>query len=110
MSINPLKRIVNFLALVLLARCLCAGLGFCAYRHAGFGSGVSVGDLSIETLLAARWGMGFVGTAAATFMVMKTARIRSTQSATGILYIAMIFVIFGELTSIIMAARSGVVW
>ena len=42
--------------------------------------------------LAARWGMGFVGSAIATYMTWKTAQIRSTQSATGILYIAMIFV------------------
>jgi len=29
-------------------------------------------------------------------MVYETARIRSTQSATGILYIAVIFVVYGE--------------
>ena len=59
--------------------------------------------------LAARWGMGFVGTAIATYMTWKTAQIRSTQSATGILYITMIFVLFGELTSMILAGRAGVI-
>jgi hypothetical protein len=41
-------------------------------------------------------------------MTWKTAQIRSTQSATGILYIAMIFVLFGELTAMILASRAGV--
>ena len=60
--------------------------------------------------LAARWGMGFVGTAIATFMTWKTARIRSTQSATGILYIAMIFVLFGELTGMILSRQAGIMF
>ena len=40
---------------------------------------------------------GLLGPAAFAFMVHETARIRSTQSATGILYIAVIFVMYGEL-------------
>lgn len=39
---------------------------------------------------------GLLGPAAFAFMVHETARIRSTQSATGILYIAVIFVMYGE--------------
>lgn len=39
---------------------------------------------------------GIVGPAALAYMVHETARIRSTQSATGILYIAVIFVVYGE--------------
>ena len=62
-------------------------------------------DAQMGMFLAARWGMGFAGAAIATFMTWKTAQIRSTQSATGILYIAMIFVLFGELTAMILAGR-----
>jgi hypothetical protein len=51
-----------------------------------------------------------VGAAIATFMTWKTAQIRSTQSATGILYITMIFVLFGELTSMILAGRAGAIY
>jgi len=40
---------------------------------------------------------GILGPAVFTYMVYETARIRSTQSATGILYIAVIFVLVGEL-------------
>ena len=53
--------------------------------------------------------MGFVATAIATYLTWKTAQIRSTQSATGILYITMIFVLFGELTSIDPGGPDGVI-
>ena len=67
-----------------------------------------IGDLpDAGIFLAARWGMGFAGAAIATFMTWKTAQIRSTQSATGILYILMIFVLFGELSSMILSGRAG---
>ncbi len=39
---------------------------------------------------------GLLGPGALAFMVHETARIRSTQSATGILYIAVVFVMYGE--------------
>lgn len=39
---------------------------------------------------------GILGPAVFAFMVHETARIRSTQSATGILYIAVVFVMYGE--------------
>jgi len=39
---------------------------------------------------------GILGPAAFAYMVRETARLRSTQSATGILYMAMIFVVYGE--------------
>ncbi len=39
---------------------------------------------------------GILGPAVFAYMVHETARIRSTQSATGILYIATIFVVYGE--------------
>ncbi len=61
MSIEPLKRMVAFLAWGLLARCVLAavGLSLSRFRYSGFGS-VSAGGAEMW-LLAARWGMGFVG-------------------------------------------------
>ena len=58
-------------------------------------------DSSSWLFLAMRWGMGFVGPVAAAALAWKTVQIRSTQSATGILYVAMTLVLFGELTSLI---------
>ena len=107
MSIEPLKRMISILACALAARCVLAGFGMYALEAAAIGSGASAEDTQTAMFLAARWGMGFVGSAIATFMTWKTVQIRSTQSATGILYIAMIFVLFGELTSMILAGPAG---
>jgi hypothetical protein len=107
MSIEPLKRIVLLMALALSARCAFAGAGLWEFRHTNFAESASVVASSAITLVATRWGMGFVGTAVATYLTWRTAQIRSTQSATGILYITMIFVLFGELTSMILAVRAG---
>src|SRR5437764_1356718 len=57
--------------------------------------------------LAVRWGMGVLGPAVATLLTWKTVAIRSTQSATGILYIAMTLVLFGELTAMVMSRETG---
>jgi hypothetical protein len=107
MSIEPLKRMITILACTLAARCVLAGFGMYALEPRAIGSGASAEDTQTAMFLAARWGMGFVGSAIATFMTWKTVQIRSTQSATGILYIAMIFVLFGELTSMILAGPAG---
>jgi hypothetical protein len=108
MSIEPLRRAVAWIAAALVARCVLAGIalvmsdarwGVVIPAQAGTQSGL---------FMTARWGMGFLGTAVATFLTWRTVRIRSTQSATGILYITMIFVLFGELTALILAANSGI--
>ena len=59
--------------------------------------------------LLMRWGMGFAGPFLATILAWKTVQIRSTQSATGILYAAMALVLFGELTSLIGARDGGLI-
>jgi hypothetical protein len=108
MSIEPLKRMIGLIALALAVRCALAGVGVWTSQQGSADLFASTVDTQAGMFLAARWGMGFVGTAIATYMTWKTAQIRSTQSATGILYIAMIFVLFGELTAMILASRAGV--
>jgi hypothetical protein len=107
MTIEPLKRSLNLIAAGLLARGLFAGIGIWAARAGMLASG-SGGHVSDATFLAMRWGMGFVGTAVSVYLARRTVAIRSTQSATGILYITSIFVLFGELTAIV-TAGPGVV-
>lgn len=50
---------------------------------------------------------GLAAPLALAFLVRSTTRIRSTQSATGLLYVAMILVLFGELTAIFLEIVSG---
>ena len=40
-------------------------------------------------------------------MIRNTVRIRSTQSATGLLYVALILVLFGELTAAFLGVTTG---
>jgi hypothetical protein len=109
MTIDPLKRTIALIAWGLAARSLCASIGL-AVARAGLVSQASfAGDTDSPILLIGRWGMGFLAAGVATFMAWRTARIRSTQSATGILYITMIFVLFGELMSLVLTGRNGMI-
>jgi hypothetical protein len=109
MSIGPLKRLVNVMAWALLARLLLAGAGLWLARNGPFAAGTAPVLASQGLVLVARWGLGFGGTAGGTYMAWKTVQLKSTQSATGILYITMIFVLFGELTSLWISGASGVI-
>ena len=111
MTIEPLKRAIVLIAGGLAARAVLAGVGlalvFLLAAFAGHASPAS--DSGVTVLFCGRWGMGFLATGIATYMTWKTAMIRSTQSATGILYIAMIFALFGELMSLVLSGRYGVI-
>jgi hypothetical protein len=107
MSIEPLERSLNLIVAGIIARSLFAGIGLWGAKVGLFASG-SGGPASDATYIAMRWGMGFLGAAVSVYLARRTVEIRSTQSATGILYITSIFVLFGELTSIVGAVPGGV--
>jgi hypothetical protein len=93
MSLTPLLRLlVGFFAALLLRAMI-----------SGFGLWFWVGEHSLAALdevaifLPMRWGIGFVGPLVLGIMAWKTAKIRSTQSATGILYVVVILTFLGEL-------------
>jgi hypothetical protein len=108
MSIAPLKQFVRCMAWGLGARALLAALGWWLWQEGTDGSH-GPGQVS-GFFLAIRWGMGFAGPALATLLTWKTVAIRATQSATGILFIALTFVLFGELTALILARDAGVLF
>jgi hypothetical protein len=95
MSLKPLLRLIAALAVSTAARMAVDGVGLC------WTSGAAVGTLDNERLLLllVRWAVGFAGALGLTWMAWRTARIRSTQSATGILYVVVVFCFLGELTS-----------
>jgi hypothetical protein len=106
MSIDPLKGFVRCIGWGLGARGLIALLGL-SLAHAGLaGLDQGLNESSSSLFLTMRWAVGFVGPVVAATLAWKTVQIRSTQSATGILYVAMTLVLFGELTSLI-GSRSG---
>jgi hypothetical protein len=109
MTVDPLKRAVAVLGGGLFARALLALAALLASQQGALGPGIARSDPSGALFLSVRWGLGIAAAGIATYMTWKTAEIRSTQSATGILYIAMIFVCFGELTSLVLAGREGLI-
>jgi len=56
--------------------------------------------------LGLRWAAGIVGTMALAVLAWKTLKIPNTQSATGILYAAVILAFIGELTSALLSAQT----
>lgn len=106
MSIDPLKRFVAIMGGALLIRGLIALVGLGLAHSVAVGTGGAGGEFGGPLFLAMRWGMGFAAPIVACYLAWKTVQIRSTQSATGILYVALALVLFGELSSLI-ASRSG---
>ena len=103
MSLSPLLRLLAVLAIATVGRMVVDGvaLGNWTSQH-------SLGNLREDYLLwlPVRWGVGFVLPLGLTWMAWQTARIRSTQSATGILYVVVIFCFLGELTSLLLREPS----
>lgn len=95
LTMTPLYRLLTALAVALALRTAVDGwaLGQWTLEH----------DLARLTAdarlwLPVRWGVGLIAPAVLCAMAWQTARIRSTQSATGILYVVVIFCFLGELT------------
>lgn len=103
MSIAPLERFVRVMAWTLGGRAVLAAIGLGWAWQGGL-----LAASSTMLFLAMRWGMGIVGPAVATGLSWHTARLRSTQSATGILYIAITLVLFGELSGMILGRSTGI--
>jgi hypothetical protein len=97
MSLTPLKRLLAVLALAVVARLAVDGyaLGCWTATH----SLVSLTGGDAVLWLPVRWLLGFVLPLGLDWMAWQTTRLRSTQSATGILYVLVIFCFLGELTS-----------
>lgn len=104
MSLVPLLTLLAALAAATLMRMALAGAGLWLWTAAP-----SAATLETETLLwlAVRWGLGFVLPLVLGWMAWQTTRIRSTQSATGILYVVVIVCFLGELTSQLLLEKTG---
>jgi hypothetical protein len=104
MTIAPLTGSLDVIVATLVARCVLAGVGTWVLHDRLVGSswGGQAGDFAI---LAMRWGMGIIGAGVSVLLARRTAAIGSTQSATGILYVTTIFVLFGELATLAVDVR-----
>lgn len=107
MSIDPLKRYVKCMGWGLAARGALALAGLAIGLGAAPTLGVGSASAGSWVFPMMRWGMGLVAPSIAVVLAWKTVQIRSTQSATGILYAAVTLLLLGELSSLIVA-RGGV--
>jgi hypothetical protein len=102
MSVAALQRAITQ-TLAAWAACLLVALATDAPRLAG---SWRTADAATLALAALRWLAGLVGLPVLLVMARKTLDIPNTQSATGILYVACLAAILGELTAQLLAAAT----
>jgi hypothetical protein len=96
MSLTPLFRLLTALAVALALRAAVDGYLLARWIGTHADDTLMSGDRALW--LPVRWLVGLVGTAVLCWMAWQAGRLRATQSATGILYVAVIFSFLGELT------------
>src|SRR5690606_17819143 len=100
MKLAPLRRLLVLMAVVIVARMIFAGLGL------GLESSTAEFSVQRSLFVLLRWLSGLFGALGLTWMAWQTLKIPNTQSATGILYVAVIATFLGELVSQLMSAES----
>jgi hypothetical protein len=104
MSLTPLLRLLAALAVSAVVRVVVAGAGL--WLWTGTRGGTTLNS-EMVLWLAVRWGVGFIGPLVLAWLAWETTRIRSTQSATGILYVVVILCFLGELTGQLLLSQTG---
>ncbi len=104
MTIAPLMRLLAALAGSVILR-----IGLACFGLWEWTSSQSASNLETELLLwlPVRWALGLIAPLVLGWMAWETARIRSTQSATGILYVVVIVCYLGELMSQLLMEKTG---
>jgi hypothetical protein len=104
MSLTPLLRLLAGLFGALMLRLGLAGAGLWLWtaKH----SFLNLEDESVFWL-PLRWAVGLAAPLVLGWMAREAAKIRSTQSATGILYVVVICCFLGELTSLLLFRDTG---
>lgn len=104
MSMTPLMRLLFGLFIAIGLRAIVAGIAL--WHWSEYHSLFNLKDITV-LWLPIRWGPGLVGPAVLTFMAWRCGKIRSTQSATGIMYIAVVLCFLGELVAQLLLSETG---
>jgi hypothetical protein len=106
MTMAPMMRLLAVLLAAIVFRPVLAALTLLLWSSTGSASAVTLqGDAVLW--LPVRFGLGCVAPLVLGVMAWHTAKIRSTQSATGILYVVVIFCFLGELTGLLLQSTTG---
>jgi hypothetical protein len=95
MSLTPLRRLLLGLFVALALRMAVAAAGLWCWS----GLGASTRLKEVMLWLPLRWALGLLLPLVLGVLAWHTARLRNTQSTTGILYIVVVFCFLGELTA-----------
>jgi hypothetical protein len=101
MELAPLRRLLTASSLAIVVQSIVVGAGLAA--EISLGPHVTASWLLFVLL---RWSFGLCGVLALLWMARRTLEIPNTQSATGILYVAVLGVFIGELTGLLLSAES----
>jgi len=101
MEMAPLRRLIVLLTVAVALRTIAASLGL-------WGEVTYANSFSTQwfAFIALRWTFGLIGVAILTWMAWQTLKIPNTQSATGILYVAVIGTFVGETMSLLLSSES----
>ncbi len=101
MELKPLYRLLAAMAGAVALQTLVSALGL-------WGELSNLNTITTQWILFVllRWVFGLVGVAALTWMAWQTLKIPNTQSATGILYVAVIGTFVGETMALLLSAES----
>jgi hypothetical protein len=101
MEIAPLQKLLIASGIAVIGQAVVVGVGLIA--HIATQPSITLSFLLFELL---RWSFGIIGVLALLWMARRTLEIPNTQSATGILYVAVLGVFIGELTGLLLSAES----
>jgi hypothetical protein len=119
LPVSHLRRLTTLVAAFLAARLLVFSAGVPAFAQEAWGSGTASAQPNLGfdaaallasniPLVAMRFALGILIPAILAWMIDRTVRIRSTQAATGLLYVSFIFVLFGEFIAAYLCVLTGV--
>jgi hypothetical protein len=102
MRIEPLNRLVLLIALAAVVRAAVCAAGLALEIAAG-----GLPEFRVQLMLLLRWLSALCGTVLLAWMAWQTLKIPNTQSATGILYVAVIVAFLGELVGMLLSAEAA---
>jgi hypothetical protein len=102
MKLAPLRRLIACAAMAVAVQALISAAGLAAELSTG-----ATLSTNLTLFLLLRWSFGLFGVAGLLWMAWRTLEIPNTQSATGILYVAVIGVFVGELAAALLSAESA---
>jgi hypothetical protein len=105
MKLEPLRRLLVYLAVAIAVRMILSGLGTVAegQRLSATSAGVPTAWMLFVSL---RWFAGLLLPLLLTYLTWQTLKIPNTQSATGILYAGVILVFIGELAAQMLSVQT----